>query len=100
MLKILGLCTSSYTSTLFLMPEGCLALHGLLYSFGVSDPLPQATPPEPAGATAAESTAEACPLADEHHSTFCPNCSARLYGHRCKLVCPACGYYLSCSDFY
>lgn len=33
-------------------------------------------------------------------SSFCPNCSAKLVDHRCKLKCPQCGYYLSCSDFY
>jgi hypothetical protein len=33
-------------------------------------------------------------------SSFCPNCSTQLVDHRCKLKCPKCGYYLSCSDFY
>lgn len=38
--------------------------------------------------------------AAEHHSNICPNCGERLTGHRCKLVCGACGYYMSCADYY
>lgn len=36
----------------------------------------------------------------EHHCVYCPNCSQRLNEFRCKLVCPRCGYYLSCADYY
>ena len=30
----------------------------------------------------------------------CPNCSAQLEESRCKLLCPRCHYYMSCSDYY
>lgn len=36
----------------------------------------------------------------DHHCQICPTCSSRLTGHRCKLVCAQCGYYLSCADYY
>ena len=29
----------------------------------------------------------------------CPNCGARLDEQKCKLVCPNCFYFKSCSDF-
>jgi len=41
---------------------------------------------------------QALPPADA--SRFCPNCSTQLVDQRCKLKCPKCGFYLSCSDFY
>ncbi len=31
---------------------------------------------------------------------YCPTCSAKLVGRSCKLQCPRCGYFLSCSDYY
>lgn len=36
----------------------------------------------------------------DHHCQVCPTCSHRLTGHRCKLICTHCGYYMSCADYY
>jgi hypothetical protein len=39
---------------------------------------------------------------EQRPERVCPNCGAVLYERKCKLLCPepACGYYMSCSDFY
>ena len=31
--------------------------------------------------------------------TTCANCGAQMIERKCKLIC-ACGYFLSCSDYY
>jgi NADH pyrophosphatase NudC (nudix superfamily) len=36
----------------------------------------------------------------DHHCRICPTCGHQLTGHRCKLICTHCGYYLSCADYY
>jgi Zn finger protein HypA/HybF involved in hydrogenase expression len=36
----------------------------------------------------------------EEASRYCPVCSQPLASRSCKLICPGCGYYMSCSDFY
>jgi hypothetical protein len=38
--------------------------------------------------------------ADENPMLFCPVCSSRLEARKCKLLCGACGYYMSCADYY
>jgi hypothetical protein len=39
-------------------------------------------------------------LGPEFASGYCQRCSARLEQRSCKLICPGCPYYVSCSDFY
>jgi hypothetical protein len=69
-----------------MLPERPRALH------------PESTP-EFAATIPPSETARALPPVD-HHCQLCPTCSRRLTGHRCKLVCAQCGYYLSCADYY
>ena len=58
------------------------------------------------GAAAARSQATAADVEPavagilEDASRYCPVCSQRLESRRCKLVCNACGYYMSCADYY
>lgn len=51
-------------------------------------------------AAAGDVTAVLAEPSVEHHCQVCPTCSQELQGHRCKLVCLHCGYYMSCADYY
>ncbi|MFN8007172.1 MAG: hypothetical protein U0V70_09160 [Terriglobia bacterium] len=49
------------------------------------------------------SSGEPVPVAAEIRSDlsqYCPQCGIALTGNHCKLVCPQCHYYMSCSDYY
>jgi hypothetical protein len=45
---------------------------------------------------------DACPASSAHpgeHWRFCPQCGHELINEKCKLRCPRCHYFMSCSDF-
>jgi len=57
-----------------------------------------------------EKNSEACPLVNEtpaanggeapgEHWRWCPRCGHELHNEKCKLRCPRCHYFMSCSDF-
>ena len=37
---------------------------------------------------------------EEDPMLYCPVCSTRLTGRKCKLLCEKCGYFMSCADYY
>ena len=45
---------------------------------------------------------ESCPVDRSEvgeHWRWCPRCSHELHNEKCKLRCPRCHYFMSCSDF-
>ena len=60
------------------------------------------TSPEPLDRCAEDQAIGAPRVTERQPERVCPNCGAVLYERKCKLLCPepACGYYMSCSDFY
>jgi hypothetical protein len=91
--------------------RGALALHswrGMCYkSRAVKSAAKQELAPVQREAVEV-STQEASPakveetagVSGEDASRYCPVCSKRLESRRCKLICPVCGYYMSCADYY
>lgn len=39
-------------------------------------------------------------IEDDEPMLYCPACSTRLAGRKCKLLCEKCGYFMSCADYY
>jgi len=37
---------------------------------------------------------------EEDPMLYCPVCSTRLTGRKCKLLCEKCGFFMSCADYY
>lgn len=37
-------------------------------------------------------------IQEEHYWQYCVNCGTKLEGRKCKLICPRCGFYHSCSE--
>ena len=69
----------------------------------------QAPPPGPRGHQEREeerqvgqvlSVLSKAPEPKKDVSAFCPQCGLELVGNHCKLTCPRCRYYMSCSDYY
>jgi hypothetical protein len=49
-------------------------------------------------------TKETCPVpsgkdSSGEHWRYCPRCGHELINEKCKLRCPRCHYFMSCSDF-
>jgi len=64
---------------------------------------PAPTTPEtaPLPASAAQTTPTTADFSEDPGlvMTSCANCGAQMLDRKCKLIC-ACGYFLSCSDYY
>jgi hypothetical protein len=35
---------------------------------------------------------------DMNYWEYCDNCGEKLIGRKCKLICPKCGFFRSCSE--
>jgi len=66
-------------------------------SEGIVEPLEMDKTPEASDVPALAPSPSAADR--EFPAQFCPVCSKRLESWRCKMVCPRCGYFMSCSEF-
>ena len=41
---------------------------------------------------------EKCEANQMHYWQYCVNCGTMLQSRKCKLICPKCGFYHSCSE--
>jgi hypothetical protein len=58
----------------------------------MEQPPPKAPKKTPADAPAAGQAAG-------EHWRYCPRCGHELHNRKCRLTCPRCHYFMSCSDF-
>jgi hypothetical protein len=65
---------------------------GELQTGVASSESPASKPEQPSG--------EACPAEGVgEYWRWCPRCGHELHNEKCKLRCPRCHYFMSCSDF-
>ncbi len=60
-------------------------------------------PPDPKENPRVDDESSACPApsgdARGEYWRWCPRCGHELHNEKCKLRCPRCNYFMSCSDF-
>jgi hypothetical protein len=61
---------------------------------GMKDTTPKAVP----GLCPAEASTDSRDVSGEYWR-WCPRCGHELHNEKCKLRCPRCHYFMSCSDF-
>jgi hypothetical protein len=83
-----------------MLPEGPRGLDCDFLSDSAAGVSQGGVPSAAASGAAEEAPSREKPLPVDHHCQICPTCGHRLTGHRCKLVCTHCGYYMSCADYY
>lgn len=56
------------------------------------------TSPESNTEPQASASPDVCDISGEYWR-WCPRCGTELHNEKCKLRCPKCHYFMSCSDF-